>query len=60
MSKKRSSKSDNTELSNPTHGVNELLVKVIKGHHKRGFDLDRIAAITMLPKAKVQEVIDSL
>jgi len=63
MSKKRSNKSDNTELDNPTtptHGVNELLVKVIKGHHKRGFDLDRIAAITMLPKAKVQEVIDSL
>ena len=60
MSRKKSSKSDNTELSKPTHGVNELLVRVIKNHHTRGFDLDRIAAITMLSKAKVQEVIDTL
>ena len=60
MSKKRSNKNDNTELSKPTHGVNELLVMVIKNHHNRGFDLDRIAAITMLSKVKVQEVIDTL
>jgi len=60
MSKKRSSKNEATELSKPTHSVNALLVTVIKNHHQRGFDLDRIAAITMLSKSKIQEVIDTL
>ena len=60
MSKKGSSKSATTESSKPTHGVNELLVMVIRNHHRSGMDLDRIAAITMLSKSKVQEVIDTL
>lgn len=48
------------EVKVPTHGVNDLLVKVISNHVARGFDIDRIAAITMLSKDKVKEVIESL
>ena len=73
MNNEENNKNDNTELNNrdmakkkststtePTHGVNPLLVTVIKNHHAKGMDLDRLAALTMLSKTKVQEVIDSL
>lgn len=71
MSNEENNKNDNIELNSmakrkstettePTHGVNDLLVMVIKNHHAKGMDLDRLAALTMLSKTKVQEVIDSL
>ena len=53
-------KSSKKKTKKPSHGVTPLLVMVIKNHHARGMDLNRMAALTMLSKAKVQEVIDSL
>lgn len=44
----------------PAHKVDKVKARLIAEHYSNGMDIDRLAALTMLPKSEVQKVIASL